>query len=80
MSLRSQILAEINEIARDQKLTLAEFDDDSALFSFGLDSFAFLTFVERMTHMCGVDLFDAPEDTELPMTLGSLIDYYEQRA
>ena len=79
MYLYDEVSNEIVKVARDQKLALAAFDTDSKLFSFGLDSLAFVTLVARIEHKFGINVFDASEENELPMAVGDLVRFYENQ-
>ena len=77
IAVRNEIIKELHKAASDQKRTLSAFNDDSPLFSFGLDSLSFVMLVDRLKARFGTDLFATSEDTELPMTVGTLVRFYE---
>jgi hypothetical protein len=80
MSLRSEILAEFERVAREQDKKLAPLSDDLVLLESGLDSLCFAIIVARLEDAVGTDPFSAAGDLEFPVTLGDFIRFYEDAA
>ena len=80
MSVRSTIAAQFEQVATEQKKTLAPLSDDLVLLESGLDSLCFAVIVARLEDALGVDPFSAAEDAEFPVTLGDFIKFYEDAA
>ena len=80
MSVRSTIAAQFEQVATEQKKTLAPLSDDLVLLESGLDSLCFAIIVARLEDALGVDPFSAAEDAEFPVTLGDFVKFYEDAA
>ncbi len=80
MSVRSKIAAQFEQVAKEQKKTLAPLSDDLVLLESGLDSLCFAIIVARLEDTLGVDPFSAAEDAEFPVTLGDFVRFYEDAA
>jgi len=79
-SVRSKIAAQFEQVAKEQKKTLAPLSDDLVLLESGLDSLCFAIIVARLEDALGVDPFSAAEDAEFPVTLGDFVRFYENAA
>ena len=79
MSIRLTVLSQIQQIAAEQKKTLAPLTDDLPLLDSGLDSLCFAILVARLEDSTGVDPFSA-DDAGFPNTIGELIAFYEHVA
>lgn len=77
MSARLTIIAEIEQVAKDQNKTLRPLTDDLELLESGLDSLCFAILVARLEDKMGVDPFSMSDDVEFPVTLGEFIGVYE---
>ena len=77
MSARLMIIAEIEQVAKDQNRTLRPLSDDLELLESGLDSLCFAILVARLEDKLGVDPFTMSDDIEFPVTLGEFIGVYE---
>jgi len=77
MSNRLTIIAEIGQVATEQKKTLAPLADDMRLLDSGLDSLCFAILVARLEDRTGIDPFTAATDGRFPTTLGELIAFYD---
>lgn len=77
MSVRSSIISQFEQVAKDQKKKLAPLSDDLVLLESGLDSLCFAILVARLEDALGVDPFSAAEDADFPVTLGDFITFYE---
>ena len=80
MSVRSTIASQFEQVAREQKKSLAPLSDDLVLLESGLDSLCFAIIVARLEDALGVDPFSAAEDAEFPVTLGDFVKFYEDAA
>ena len=79
-SLRSIILAQFEQVSREQKKKLAVLSDDLVLLESGLDSLCFAIIVVRLEDKLGFDPFAIVDDVQFPVTLGDLIKFYEHGA
>ena len=77
MSTRSIIISQIQQVATEQKKTLAPLTDDLSLLDSGLDSLCFAILVSRLEDEIGVDPFTSSQDGKFPNTVGELIAFYE---
>jgi hypothetical protein len=80
VSVRSTILSQFEQVAREQHRNLAPPSDDMALMDSGLDSLCFAIVVARLEDALGFDPFSATEDAQFPVTLGEFIALYEEAA
>jgi acyl carrier protein len=80
MSVRETVIAQIQEIAADNKKRLPPLTDDLVLLDSGLDSLAIAILVARLEESLGVDPFTESDDTAYPVTLGDFIRFYEHAA
>jgi acyl carrier protein len=80
MSTRTIILSQIQQVAAEQKKTLAPLTDDLSLLDSGLDSLCFAILVARLEDVIGVDPFTTSDDVKFPNTVGELIAFYEHVA
>jgi acyl carrier protein len=74
------ILSEIQQVAAEQRKTLAPLTDNSSLLDFGLDSLCFAILLARLEDVIGVDPFSASADVTFPDTIGELIAFYDHVA
>ena len=77
MSNRLTIIAQIEQVAAEQKKILAPLSDDMPLLESGLDSLCFAILVARLEDSTGIDPFTASTDGRFPSTLGELIAFYD---
>ncbi len=80
MSIRTTIVAQIEQVAKEQKRTLSALTDDVVLMETGLDSLCFAIVVARLEEELGFDPFGTAEDNQYPVTLGDFITFYENAA
>jgi acyl carrier protein len=80
MTIRLTILSQIQQVAAEQKKTLAPLTDDLSLLDSGLDSLCFAILVARLEDLTGVDPFTSADDAKFPNTVGELIVFYEHVA
>jgi hypothetical protein len=79
-SVRSTILSQFEQVAREQNRKLAPLSNDLVLMDSGLDSLCFAIVVARLEDSIGVDPFSSSEDARFPVTLGDFITFYEDAA
>jgi acyl carrier protein len=80
MPVRSTVLAQFEQVAKEQGKKLAPLSDDQVLLESGLDSLCFAIIVARLEDALGVDPFSAAEDGRLPLTVGDFVQFYEDAA
>jgi acyl carrier protein len=80
MTTKLTIESEIQKVASEQNVTLAPLSDDLNLLDSGLDSLCFAILVARLEDTLGVDPFTASDDVTFPVTLGDLVQAYENAA
>jgi acyl carrier protein len=80
MNVRSEVIAQFTQVAREQNKSLAPLTDDLALLHSGLDSLCFAIVVVRLEAALGVDPFNTDEEVRFPVTLGDFIGFYENAA
>ena len=77
MSVRSSIFSAMQQIAKEQKVTLPPLQDDLSLHETGFDSLAFAILVARLEDDLGIDPFTIAEDAAFPSTVGEFVRAYE---
>jgi len=77
MSVRLRIFSAMEQIAREQKISLPPLVDDLSLHETGFDSLAFAILVARLEDDLGVDPFTIAEDATFPLTVGDFVRAYE---
>ena len=80
MSIRSTIISQIEQIAREQNKNLPSLNDELVLLNSGLDSLAIAILVARLEEGLGFDPFTESDDVHYPVTLGDFIRFYENGA
>jgi acyl carrier protein len=80
MSVRSTVLAQFEQVAREQGKKLAPLSDNLVLLESGLDSLCLAIIVARLEDALGVDPFSTAEDGRLPLTVGDFVQFYEHAA
>jgi acyl carrier protein len=80
MIRRSTIIAQFEQVAREQGKKLAPLCDNLVLLESGLDSLCMAIIVVRLEDSLGIDPFSAAEDLDLPVTLGDFVKLYEHAA
>jgi hypothetical protein len=80
MDVRSEIVAQFAEVARENDKELAPLTDKLELLDSGLDSLCFGTLVVRLEGALGVDPFSGPEVVSLPVTFGEFVEFYKNAA
>ena len=80
VSIKSTILAQIQQVANEQNNKLSPLTDDLPLLESGLDSLAIAILVARLEETLGFDPFTLSDDVYYPVTLGDFIRFYEDVA
>lgn len=80
MSVKSTVLAHLEQVAKEQGKKLAPLSDNLVLLESGLDSLCFAIIVARLEDALGVDPFSTAEDGHLPLTVGDFVQFYEHAA
>jgi acyl carrier protein len=80
MSIRSEIITQFTEVAKEQDKHLAPLTDSLELLESGLDSMCFAIIVSRLEDVLGIDPFSTAEDGAFPVTVGEFIKFYENAA
>jgi len=79
VSVRSKVISQFEQVAKEQTKELAPLSDDLVLVDSGLDSLCLAIIVARLEDALGVDPFSAKDD-DFPVTLGDFIRFYEDAA
>jgi hypothetical protein len=77
MSTRAIVLAQIEQIAAQNKKTLAPLHDDLILLNSGLDSLCIAVLVASLDDALGFDPFETDSNVPFPVTIGDFIQLYE---
>jgi hypothetical protein len=80
MSVRSTVIAQLEQVAEEQKVKLPPLIDELVLLESGLDSLGFAILVARLEDALGYDPFSSSDDVVFPVTLGDFIRVYEHAA
>jgi acyl carrier protein len=80
MTIREVIFSEIRKIGEEQAAQLAPLTDDLKLMDTGLDSLGFAILVTRLEDKLGFDPFTEANEASYPVTLGDLLNFYENTA
>jgi acyl carrier protein len=80
MSVRTEVLSQFEQVAKEQNKALAPLNDNLALMDSGLDSLCFAIIVARLEDTLGIDPLSAAEDVRFPVTLGDFVRFYENAA
>jgi hypothetical protein len=76
MDIKSEILNQFTEVAKEHNKQLAPLSDNLALLNSGLDSLCLAVIVARLEDILGVDPL-SNGDTSFPVTLGDFVKFYE---
>ena len=80
MSVRSEVLSQMTQVAQEQDRALAPLADDLRLLDSGLDSLCFAVIVARLEDQLGIDPFATSEALAFPVTVGDFVRLYEGAA
>jgi len=79
MSVRSKVTTIFEQVAREQRRTLAPLSDDLNLQESGLDSLTFAMIVVKLEDELGFDPFKIDGLVEFPIIFGDFVHLYETR-
>jgi acyl carrier protein len=77
MTVRSTVISQFEQVAREQKRKLARLSDGLKLLDSGLDSLSFALIVMRLEEALGFDPFDVADEVRFPVTFGDFVSLYE---
>jgi acyl carrier protein len=80
MTIKSIIIAQFEQVVKEQDKHSVPLSDDLVLLESGLDSLCFAIIVARLEGELGFDPFSSAEDINIPVTLGEFIRFYENAA
>ena len=80
MTVRSTVLEQFRQVAKEQGKKLGVLDDDLVLLDSGLDSLCFAIIVARLEDALRIDPFSTTAEADFPVTLGDFIRFYEDAA
>jgi acyl carrier protein len=80
MTIRSTIFDQIKLIAEQQNKQLAPLSDNLLLLESGLDSLCIAILVANLEDELGADPFGSGDDVAIPVTIGDLVELYENAA
>jgi len=80
MTIRTTILDQMANIAKQQHKTLQPLTDDLALLDSGLDSLCLAILVANLDDELGIDPFGSGDDVAVPATIGDFVRLYEATA
>ena len=80
MHVRSEIISQFGQVAREQGKRLAPLTDRLELLNSGLDSLCFAVIVTRLEQALGTDPFSDSEEVNFPVTFGEFVRFYENAA
>jgi acyl carrier protein len=78
MSVRSEIVALLSQVAQEYNKPLLSVTDDLPLLHSGLDSLCLAVVVTRLEDTLNVDPFSTEQDVAFPVTVGDFIRFYER--
>ena len=78
MSVKPDVLAQFEQVAKQQKKKLAPLSDDLVLLDSGLDSLCLAIIVARLEDALGVDPFNVAQDAEFPVTFADFVRLYDE--
>jgi hypothetical protein len=80
MTVRTEILATMAQVAAQQKKPLAPLTDDLPLLESGLDSLCIAVLVATLDDSLGIDPFAGDDEVDFPVTVGDFVRLYENAA
>ena len=78
MSVRSTVLEQFAQVAKEQNKRIDLISDEVILLDSGLDSLCFAIIVARLEDDLGVDPFSAADELQFPRTIGEFVALYER--
>ena len=76
--MRDQIIAVIEQVAREQNKTLRPITDDLPILDSGLDSLCFAIIIANLEDRFGVDPLNGETEVEFPTTFGEFFQLYSK--
>lgn len=76
MPVRSVIVSQFEQVAKEQNQKLVPITDELVLLESGLDSLCFAIIVARLEDALGFDPFSTAEDVQFPVTFGDFVKFY----
>jgi aryl carrier-like protein len=80
MDIRQVVIQQFEQVAREQKRSLAKLSDDLDLLDTGLDSLCFAIIVAQIEDIVDLDPFGSSDEVPFPVTVGDFIRCYEDAA
>ena len=80
MDVRSEVIAQFEQVAEEQSKHLAPLTDDLPLYHSGLDAPSLALLVVRLEIALGLDPFSSDEGAEFPVTFGDFVGVYQHAA
>lgn len=80
MSVRSTIVSQFEQVAKEQGRNLSRLSDELKLLDSGLDSLSFALIVVRLEESLGFDPFDVAEEMRFPVRFGDFVRLYESHS
>jgi acyl carrier protein len=80
MTVKPIVVAQFEQVAREQKRKLAPLSDSLRLLDSGLDSLSFALIVMRLEEAFGFDPFNEADEVRFPVTFGDFVKLYEDGA
>ena len=80
VSVRSVVIEQFIQVAREQGKTVPVLSDDLALVDSEFDSLCFAIIVARLEDSLGIDPFNTSGELAFPATLGEFIGLYDGTA
>lgn len=80
MSVRSVVLSQFEQVAKEQNKQSVPLTDHLVLLESGIDSLCLAIIVARLEDELGIDPFSTAEDLEFPVTMRDFIKIYEDAA
>jgi len=77
MNVRTEIVTQFTDVAREQGNRLAPLTDNLELLETGLDSLSIAIIVSRLEERLGADPFTSSDDVLFPVTFGDFVKLYE---
>lgn len=77
MNVRTEIVTQFTDVAREQGSRLAPLTDNLELLETGLDSLSIAIIVYRLEERLGADPFTSSDDVLFPVTFGDFVKIYE---
>lgn len=80
MSIRDEVIAQMQRVAKQQSKRLEPLTDETPLLETGLDSLCLAILVASLDDELGLDPLSSETNTHFPSTVGEFIAVYEAAA